>query len=58
MKKANGIKTENEELREFLSIYQITPNTNTNANMSPAEPMFVWKIRPVFDILIPSKKRK
>ena len=31
IKKANGIKTENEELKEFLSIYRITPNPNTGA---------------------------
>ena len=43
IKKANGIKTENGELQEFLSIYQITPNPNTNANMSPAELIFARK---------------
>ena len=35
IKKANGIEAENEELQEFLSIYRITANPNTNANMSP-----------------------
>ena len=45
IKKANGIEAENEELQEFLSIYRITPNPNTNANMSPAKVMFTWKIR-------------
>ena len=49
IKKANGIKAENEELLDFLSIYWITPNTNTNANMSPAELMFARKIQSVFD---------
>ena len=44
IKKANGIEAENEELQEFLSIYRITPNPNTNANMSPAELMFSRKI--------------
>ena len=56
IKKVNGIETENKELQEFLSIYRITPNPNTNANMSPAELIFVRKIRSVFDKLIPSKK--
>ena len=56
LKKANGIKAENEELQEFLSIYRITPNLNTNANMSRAELMFAWKIQSVFDKLIPSEK--
>ena len=53
IKKANGVQAENEELQEFLSIYQITPNPNTIANMSPAELM---KIQSVFDKWIPSKK--
>ena len=57
IKKANGMEAENEELQEFLSIYRITPNPNTNANMSPAELMFARKIRLVFDKLILSKKR-
>ena len=56
IKKANGIKAENEELQEFLSIYRLTPNPNTNANVSPAELMFARKIRSKFDKLIPSKK--
>ena len=56
IKKANGIKAENEELQEFLSIYRITPNPNTNANVSPAELMFARKIQSIFDKLIPSKK--
>ena len=56
IKKANGMEAENEELQEFLSIYRITPNPNTNANMSPAELMFARKIRSVFVKLIPSKK--
>ena len=58
IKKANGIKTENVELQEFPSIYQITPNPNTNANMFPAEQMFARKIRSIFDKLIPSKTGK
>ena len=37
-----------------LSIYRITPNPNTNANMSPAELMFARKTLLVFDKLIPS----
>ena len=58
IKKANGIETENEKLQEFLSIYRITPNPNTNANMSPTELMFARKIRSIFDKLIPSKKKR
>ena len=58
IKKANGVETENEELQECLSIYQIIPNPNTNGNMSPAELMFARKIRSIFDKLIPSKNGK
>ena len=47
--RSNGIEAENEELQEFLSIYQITPNPNTNTNMSPAELMFARKIQSVFN---------
>ena len=56
IKKANEIEAENEELQEFQSIYRITPNPNTNANMFPAELMFARKIRSIFDKLIPLKK--
>ena len=56
IKKANGIKAENEELQEFQSIYRITPNPNTNTNMFIAELMFATKIQSVFIKLIPSKK--
>ena len=56
IKKANGIEIENGDLQEFLSIYRITPNPNTNENMSPADLMFARKIRSIFDKLIPSKK--
>ena len=56
IKKADRIETENEELQEFLSIYRIRPNPNTNANMFLAELVFARKIRSVFDKLIPSKK--
>ena len=56
IKKANGIEAENKELQEFLSIYRITPNPITNANMSPAELMFARQIRSIFDELILSKE--
>ena len=56
IKKSKLIETENKELQEFLFIYRITPNRNTNASMSEAELMFARKIRSIFDKLIPSKK--
>ena len=52
-----GSKTENEELQEFLSIYRITPNPNSNANMSPAELMFAWE-KSINIQLIDSVKKK
>ena len=44
IKKANRIEAENEKLQEFLSIYRITPNPNTNTNMSSTELVFARKI--------------
>ena len=55
IKKANRIEAEYMELQEFLSIYRITPNPNSYANMTPAE-LFARKIRSVLDKLISSRK--
>ena len=56
IKKANGIEAENGDLQEFLSINGITPNPNSNANMSSSRTDVCKEIRSVFDELIPSKK--
>ena len=40
----------------YLCMYRITPNPNTNTNMSPAELIFARKIRAIFDKLILLKK--
>ena len=56
LKRQMGLKQKNEEFQEFLSIYRIAPNPNTNTNMSAAELMFARKIRSVFDRLVPLKK--
>ena len=56
IKKANEFRTENVEIKELLLIYRITPNQNTNANMSPVELMIARKIRLIFEKLIPSEK--
>ncbi|XP_014777996.1 uncharacterized protein K02A2.6-like [Octopus bimaculoides] len=45
-------------LQQFLRVYQLTPNPNTPADMSPAELMFARKIKSVFNKLLPGKKRK
>lgn len=58
LRKNNGIDTEEKSLQKFLAVYMITPNQNTNANLSPAEIMFARKIRSVFDRMLPNKKKK
>ena len=44
--------TDEKSLENFLSVYRITPNPNTNAGLSPAELMFARKIRSVFDRIL------
>ena len=47
LKKNQGMDTDEKSLENFLSVYRITPNPNTNAGLSPAELMFARKIRSV-----------
>ena len=54
LKKNQGMDTDEKSLENFLSVYRITPNLNTNAGSSPAELMFTRKIRSVFDRILPS----
>ena len=44
------------ELQQFLQVYQLTSNKNAHSAMTPTE-MFARKIRPVFDKLIPQRKK-
>ena len=39
----------------FLSVYSVTSNPSTNSGLSPAELMFVRKIRSVFNNLLPKE---
>ena len=57
LKKASGTPTD-KALQQFLQVYRITPNPNTPLAVSPAETMFVRKIRSVFDKLLPKQKEK
>ena len=43
LKKSNGMETENGRIQQFLSVYRITPNSNTISGMSPNELMFAQK---------------
>lgn len=54
LRKNQGMDTDEKSLENFLSVYRITPNPNTNAGLSPAELMFARKIRSVFDRILPS----
>ena len=56
LKKAKGTPSE-RALQQFLQVYRITPNESAPSKMSPAELMFVRKIRPVFDKLLPKQVR-
>ena len=46
LKKNQGMGTDEKSLENFLSVYRITPNPNTNAGLSPAELMFARKSDP------------
>ena len=56
LKKASGTPTD-KALQQFLQVYRITPNPNTPLAVSPAETMFVKKIRSVFDKLLPKQNK-
>lgn len=45
-------------LRQFLSVYRITPNPNSVSGMSPAELMFSGKIKSVFNKLLTERMTK
>ena len=54
LKKNQDMDTDEKSLENFLSVYRITPNPNTNSGLSPAELMFARKIRSVFDRILPN----
>ena len=56
LKKASGTPTD-KALQQFLQVYRITPNPNTPLAVSPAETMFIRKIRSVFDKLLPKQNK-
>ena len=56
LRKAQGTPRD-RALQQFLQVYKITPNPNTPMGRSPTETLFSWKIRSVFDKLIPRQAR-
>ena len=56
LKKGSGTSTD-KALQQFLQVYRITPNPNTPLAVSPAETMFVRKIRSVFDKVLPKQNK-
>ena len=56
LKYSNGGSTE-ATLQLFLQVYRLTPNKNVSSAMTLAEIMSAWKIRSVFDKLIPIRKK-
>ena len=57
LKKNQGMDTDEKSLENFLSVYRITPNPNTNAGLSPTELMFARKIRSVIDRILPNTNK-
>ena len=49
--------TDEKSLENFLSVYRITPNPNTNVGLSPTELMFARKIRSIFDRILPNTNK-
>ena len=56
LKKSNSGSME-VALQQFLSVYRLMPNKNAPSAMTPAEIIFVQKIRSVFNKLIPIRKK-
>ena len=47
-----------DDILQFLRVYHVTLNPNTNSGLSPAELMFTKKIRSVFNKLLPEANKK
>ena len=56
LKKSNSGSTD-AALQQFLQVYWLTPNKNVPSATTLAEIMLAWKIRSVFDKLIPNKEK-
>ena len=54
LKKARSTPT-GKALQQFLQVYRITPNNKRTIFITPAEVMFVCKIRSVFHKLLPKQ---
>lgn len=48
--------TQEIRIQQFLQVYRITLNPNTESAMSPADLIFARKAKSVFDRLLPEKK--
>ena len=51
------IDTFKRVLRKFLQVYGVTPNKNAPFAMRPEKVMFAWKMKSVFDKLLPNQSK-
>ncbi|XP_052823598.1 uncharacterized protein K02A2.6-like [Octopus bimaculoides] len=58
LRKSNKEVTDEVAFQQFLRVCCVSSNPNTPAGVSPAELMFAGKIKPVFNKLLPGKRRK
>ena len=56
LKKARDIPT-NKAMQQFLQVYRVTPKNNAPSAMTPAEVMFVRKIKSVFEKLLQNQSK-
>ena len=56
LKKIYGEQNEVVNLQQFLRIYRINPNPNTQSSLSPAELMFGRRVKLIYDRLLPGCK--
>ena len=56
LKKSDGNES-TDNILQFLRVYHMTLNPGTSSGLSPAELMFVRKIRYVFDQLLPKENK-
>ena len=56
LKKPRDTPTD-KSIQQFLQVYRVTPYNNAPSAMTPAEVMFVRKIKSLFDKLLPNQSK-
>ena len=52
-----ALRLRKKAVQQFLLVYRITPNMKTPVSQSPAEVMFAWRIRSVYDKMLPKQTK-